>query len=135
VAAEIKLSDFTADAIAQIQHGADLFVEAIADAIRDDFQSSVHVITGAMRASASVITPYGSDYAANVATAAALNPQAEFAPEEQAGPGEAIVQVPVNYAAYEEFGTVRQAAHPALVPAVETVVANADAIAREVFGL
>jgi HK97 gp10 family phage protein len=131
---DITLSDNTSAVLDALEGGAEHFIEALATAIRDQFQSNVHVITGAMKASASVITPNGSDYAEHVAAAAALNPNAEFAPEEQVGPGEAIVQVPVNYAGYEEFGTIHQSAHPALVPAVESVVANADAIAREVFG-
>lgn len=133
--AEIVLSDFTADAIANLEGGVEHFVEALATRIRDEFQSNVHVITGAMQASASVITRQGSDYGANVAAAAALNAKATFAPEEQVGPGEAVVQVPVNYAGHEEFGTIHRPGHPALVPAVEAAVADADAIAREVFGL
>lgn len=132
---DITLSGDIEAAIAQIQHGADLFVEALADKTVERFRDNVHVITGAMKASASVVTPHGSDYGANVAAAAALNPSAEFAPEEQAGPGEAVVQVPVGYAAFEEFGTSTRPAHPALVPAIESVAADADAIAREVFGL
>lgn len=135
MAVEITLSDNIAEAIAGIQHGADLFVEAIADRAAVHFRDNVHVITGAMQASASVVTAHGSDYGANVAAAAALNPKAEFAPEAQAGPGEAILQVPVGYAAFEEFGTSGRAAHPALVPAVELAASEADAIAREVFGL
>lgn len=135
MAAEITLSDFTAEAIAGIGGGAGHFIEALATAIRDQYQDNVHVITGATRASASVITADSSDYAANVAAAAALNPKATFAPAETVGPGEAIVQVAIASAGFEEFGTIHRPAHPALVPAVETVVANADAIAREVFGL
>lgn len=133
--AEIQLSDNIASAIAQIEHGADLYVEALADATRDEFQSNVHVITGAMRASASVVTAYGSDYAEHVASAAALNPKAEFAPEIPAGRGEANVQVPVDYAGFEELGTSHRPAHPALVPAVETTAARAETIAREVFNI
>lgn len=135
MATDITLSDFTAEAISALEGGAEHFIEAVATAIRDEFQGNVHVITGAMQASASVVTANGSDYAENVAKAAALNPKAEFAPEEQVGRGEAVVQVPVGYAAWEEFGNSRRPGHPALVPAVESVVANADAIAREVFGL
>lgn len=133
--ADIVLTDFTRDAIATLEGGSDRLIEVYATWIRDEFQSNVHVITGAMQASASVVTANGSDYAENVAKAAALNPKAEFAPQEQVGPGEAVVQVPVSYAAYEEFGTVHQAAHPALVPSVEYVVSRADLIARQVFGL
>lgn len=133
--AEISLSDNTAAAIAQIEHGADLFVEAVAERIAERFRDSVHVQTGAMQASASVITAHGSDYAEHVAAAAVLNPKADFAPEAPVGPSEAIVQVSVGYAAHEEFGTSRRGAHPALVPAVESVAAEADAIAREIFEL
>jgi len=135
VAADITLSDSTSEAIAAVEGGAEHFVAALATAIRDQFRDNVHVITGAMRASASVVTPDGSDYAQNVEAASALNPKADFAPEEAVGPGEAAVQVPVGYAGYEEFGTVNRPAHPALVPAIETVVSNAEQIAREVFGL
>lgn len=133
--ADIVLTDATADAIAALEGGAEHFVEALATAIRDEFQGSVHVLTGAMQASASVITADNSDYAANVAAAAALNPKADFAPEESVGRGEAIVQVPVGYAAFEEFGTANRLAHPALVPTVESVAAHAESIARQVFGL
>lgn len=132
---EITLSDSISEAIANLEGGAQHFIEAVAAQIRDQFQSDVHVLTGAMRASASVITAGNSDYAEHVAAASALNPQATFAPEEPVGANEAIVQVPVDYAAYEEFGTINRSAHPALVPAVETTVANVEQIAREVFGL
>lgn len=135
MAAEITLADNTAQALASLEGGAEHFIEALATSIRDQFQASAHVITGAMQASASVVTAGGSDYGEHVAAAAALNPKAEFAPEEQVGPGEAVVQVPVNYAAYEELGTAHRPAHPALVPAVELTIASADTIAREVFGL
>lgn len=135
MAAEITLTDFTAEAIAGIEGAAGHFIEALATSIRDEFQTNAHVITGAMQASASVVTASGSDYGEHVAAAAALNPKAEFAPQEQVGPGEAVVQVPVNYAAYEELGTINRPAHPALIPAVESTIASADTIAREVFGL
>jgi hypothetical protein len=134
-AVDISVSDNIAGAVAEMQHGADLLVEALADRALELFQSNVHVITGAMQASGCVITAHGSDYGASVAAAAALNPKADFAPEEQVGPGEAVVQVPVGYAAFEEFGTSARAAHPALVPAVEATAAAAEQIAREVFRL
>jgi hypothetical protein len=133
--ADITLSDNTSEAIAMLEGGADHFVAALAENIRSTFRDNAHEITGAMKASASVITSSGSDYGANVAVAAALNPKAEFAAEEQVGPGKSVVQVPVGYAGYEEFGTIYRPGHPALVPAVEATVANADAIAREVFSL
>lgn len=132
---ELNLSESTAAAIADIEHGADLFLEALAEAVRDQFRDNVHVVTGAMQASASVVTEFGSDYGENVARAAALNPAANFAPEATAGPQEAFLQVPVGYAIFEELGTTRRPAHPALVPAVESVAAGAEAIARKVFGL
>src|SRR5438105_1843376 len=132
---EIQLTVATAQALSEIQGAADRFVAELAYRIRDQFRDNVHVITGAMRASASVVTMDESDFAANVAAAAALNPKATFADEVQVGPGEAVVQVPAGYSAFEELGTVHRPAHPALVPAVETVVAQADAIARELFGL
>jgi HK97 gp10 family phage protein len=133
--AEITLSDNLSEAIANLEGGAEQFVAAVAYRIRDNFRDNVHVITGAMKASASVITSDESDYGQNVAAAGALNRKATFAPEEPVGPGEAIVQVPVDYAGFEEFGTSRRPAHPAFVPAVEAAAADADAIAREVFGL
>jgi HK97 gp10 family phage protein len=135
VTVDITLTDPTDAAIAEIQHGADLFVEALADETRARFQDNVHVITGAMRASASVVAPHGSDYSERVAEAAALNPQAGFAPEAAVGDGEAIVQVPVGYAGFEEFGTSRRPAHPALVPAAESVAADAEQIAKRTFNL
>lgn len=132
---EISLTDPTAEAIAEIQHGAELLVEALADETRARFRDNVHVITGAMRESAAVITPHGSDYAERVAAAASRNPQATFASEAVVGPGEAMVQVPVGYAGFEEFGTSARTAHPALVPAAESVAADAEAIAKRVFDL
>jgi hypothetical protein len=134
VAAEVTLSDNIAEAIEAIEGGTDHFLAALVTEARDRFQSGVHVITGAMRESASVVTTEGSDYAEHVAAAAALNPKAEFASEAGIGPHEAVLQVPVNYAAYEEFGTVHRPAHPALVPAIESTVADADAIAKRAFG-
>lgn len=135
MAADVQLSDNIADVIGDVRHGADLFIEALAEATRDQFRDNVHVITGAMQASASVLTEFGSDYGENVSNAAALNPAASFAPEATAGPQEAFVQVPVNYAAIEEFGSRFRPGHPALTPAVESVAARADAIARTTFGL
>lgn len=133
--ADIQISDSTAAAIAQIQHGMDLYLEALVDDALARFQDNVHVVTGAMQASGSVITAYGSDYAEHVAAAAKLNPAAEFAPEAHAEPGEAVLQVPIGYAAFEEFGTSGRPAHPALVPAIEATAANAEQIARKVFDI
>lgn len=132
---EITLRDSTAEAVAGLEGGIDHFLAALVTEMRDRFQDNVHVITGAMKASASVVTPEGSDYAEHVAAAAALNPKASFAPEAVVGPQEAILQVPVDYAAYEELGTRYRPAHPALIPAVESTVADSDQIARKVFGL
>lgn len=129
---DIQLSADLSQAIAAIDGMADRFVEALATAARDRFRDNVHVVTGAMQASASVVTDHGSDYGESVSRAAALNPSAEFAAEAPVGRGEAVVQVPVNYAAFEELGTSRRAAHPALVPAIESVAADAEAIARMV---
>jgi hypothetical protein len=135
VSVEIRISDEMASAIEGLQDGAQAFVEALAEHARDEFRGNVHVVTGAMQASASVVTAHGSDYAEHVAAAAALNPKATFAPEEHVEPGAAVVQVPVNYAAYEELGAAGRAAHPALIPAVESTAARAEQIAREVFDL
>lgn len=132
---EIALRDTTAEAIAGLDGAVDHFLAAMVTEMRDRFQSEVHVITGAMRASGSVVTPEGSDYAEHVAEAAALNPTASFAPEATIGEHEAVVQVPVDYAAYEELGTTVRPGHPALIPAIESTVADAEAIARRVFGL
>lgn len=130
---EISLSDNIEAAVAEVQGGADLFVEALAEEARERFRHSVHVRTGATGASASIITEHGSDYGANVAAAAALNPKAAFAPEAHAGPGQAILQVPIAYAAIGELGSSHRAAAPALLPAVESVASDAESIAREHF--
>ena len=132
---EITLSVNTTDAISNLEGGVDHFLTALVTEMRDRFEDNVHVVTGAMKASASVVTPEGSDYAEHVAAAAALNPEASFAQEAAVGPHEAIVQVPVNYAGWEEFGNRFRPGHPALIPAVESTVADADAIAQKVFGL
>lgn len=130
---EIRISDEMATAIEGLQDGAQAFVEALAEHARDEFRGNVHVVTGAMQASASVVSAMKSDYAENVAQAKELNPKAEFAPEEQPARGEAVVQVPVGYAAFEEFGTAHRPAHPALVPAIEATAAHAESIARDFF--
>ncbi|GAC1329880.1 MAG: hypothetical protein NVSMB2_28750 [Chloroflexota bacterium] len=131
---EITFNDYSLDAVTDVNDGAEHLVGAIARAIRGDFEANVHIITGAMQASASVITASGSDYTSSVAAAKALNPSAAFGPEAVvAGRFDAAVQVPVSYAAYEELGTARQAAHPALIPAVETAIANVADIVGEIF--
>jgi hypothetical protein len=135
VPVEIKLSDNIDAAVSEIEHGADLFLQALAEATRGRFQDNVHVNSGATSASASVITAHGSDYAESVGRAAALNPKANFAPEATVRPQEAIVQVPIGYAAIDELGTSRRAGRPALLPACESVAADAENIAREVFKL
>lgn len=147
--AEIRLSDLTADAIAQLDGAAEHFVAAIATEIQTRARDAIHPAqvvagvlhpsyaydTGAMKVSVSVVTSLGSDYAANVAEAAALNPAAAFADEIQlSGPQDAAVQVPVDYAGYVEFGGAGPA-QPFMTPAVESVAADAESIARELFGL
>jgi hypothetical protein len=135
MAADVTLSDNIAEAVQALEGGVDHFLAALVTEARDRFQSGVHVITGAMRESASVVTPEGLDYAQHVAAAAALNPRADFATEATIGAHEAVLQVPVGYAGYEELGTVHRPAHPALIPAIESTVADADQIAKRAFGL
>lgn len=138
MAADIVLTDFTADAIATLENGAEHFVAQLAmrirDVAKDNLRVGYGVDTGAMQQSISAVTSEGSDYAANVAAASGMNPKAEFAPEATLdGPLDAAVQVPVDYAAYVELGTSRMAAQPFLTPAVELVASQAENIAREVF--
>lgn len=132
---DVRLSVDVSEAIESLEGGLDHFLAALVTEMRDRFRDNVHVLTGAMKASGSVVTPDGSDYAENVAAAAALNPAATFAPEAVVGPLEAIVQVPVGYAGFEELGTVHRPAHPALVPAIESTISDAETIAQRVFGL
>lgn len=138
--AEISFSDFTASAIASIEKGAEHYVAQMAYRIEDVAKDTLHVGYGvdteAMRTSISAITSEGSHYQANVEAAAAMNPKATFAGEvELGGPMEAAVQVPVDYAGHNELGTAHMAATPFLTPAVELVIASAEDIAREVFGV
>ena len=134
MSADVTLSDATPAASTALEDGAAQFVEALAVQIRDGFRSNVKVATGALQASASVITATHSDYAANVAAAAALAPHAAFAPAwTPDGPLEAAVQLPIDHAGINEFGSARQPAHPALIPAVEMACSQIDSIAREVF--
>lgn len=147
--AEIRLSDLTADAIGSLEGAAEHFVVAIATEIQSRTRDAIHPAqiiagvlhpsyaydTGAMKASVSAVTYLGSDYAANVAEAAGLNPAATFADEIQlSGPLDAAVQVPVDYAGYVEFGASGPA-QPFMTPAVESVAADAENIVRELFGL
>lgn len=132
---DVSVTVRTTEAIDTLNGNVDHFLTALVTEMRDRFRDNVHVVTGAMKASGSVVTPDGSDYAENVAAAAELNPAATFAPEADVGPHEAIVQVPVGYAGFEELGTVHQPAHPALLPAIESTLADADQIARRIFGL
>jgi hypothetical protein len=138
VAVEITLSDFTRQAIATLEKGAEHFTAQLAYRIEDVAKLNLHVgygvDTGAMQQSISAVTSEGSHYAENVAAAAGMNPKAEFAPEvELDGPLDAAVQVPVDYAAYIELGTSRAVAMPFLTPAVELVMSQTENIAREVF--
>lgn len=135
---DIVLTDFTLDAIAMLEKGAEHFIAQLAyhieDAAKDNLHVGYGVDTGAMQQSISAVTSEGSHYANNVAAAVEMNPKAVFAPEEPlSGSLEAAVQVPVDYAAHNEYGTVRRAATPFLTPAVELVTSRAEDIAREVF--
>lgn len=136
---DITLTDETARVIAGLEHGMEHFVAQVAVRIRDAYRDTLRVgygvDTGAMQQSASAVTSEGSDYAANVAAAAGMNPDATFGPEPTlSGPFEASVAVPVDYAGHFEFGGAGPA-HPALVPACEIVASQAENIAKEAFDL
>lgn len=138
VPTDVTLSDFTGAATETLEHGLEHFIAQLAFRIEDTYKATLHVgygvDTGAMQQSASAVTSEGSHYAENVAAAAEMNPKAEFAPEPtMSGPFEAAVIMPVHYAAAFEFGGAVTPAHPALVPAIETVISQANNIAREVF--
>ncbi len=80
------------------------------------------VDTGALKNSISAVTAQGSDYDANVAAAAGLNPKAQIAAAPQPSDElEAFVVAPMEYAAYQEYGTRFMPAQPFLTPAVEAV--------------
>jgi HK97 gp10 family phage protein len=133
VPSEITLNDYAAVTIAELNFDAERFSAEVAFRIEEATKDNAHVITGAMQTSVSAVTARQSHYAENVAAAKELNPAAVFAPEVDIdGPFESAVQVPVNYAAYEELGTSRQPAHPFFTPAIESI--DAAGIAREVFG-
>jgi hypothetical protein len=138
VATDIVLSDATMEAVATLENGVEHFLAQVAfrirDVAKDNLRVGYGVDTGAMQQSISAITSEGSDYGANVAAAASMNPTARFAPEVSlGGPFEAAVQVPVDYAGPNEYGTVSRGASPFMTPAVEHVISQADNIAREVF--
>lgn len=135
--ADLTLSDTTLEAIGTLEKGMEHFIAQLAFRIEDTAKDNLHVgygvDTGAMQQSISAVTSEGSHYAANVASAAGMNPSAEFAPEPTlTGPLEAAVVVPVGYSGYIEFGGANPAM-PFLTPAVELVISQADNIAREVF--
>jgi hypothetical protein len=137
---DITLSDGIDAAVRAIEGGAQHFVAQMAMRIRDVAKDNLHVgygvDTGAMQESVSAVTAEGSDYTEHVAAAAEMNPKAVFADEVQiSGPYEAAVQVPVDYAAANEFGTVNRHANPFLIPAAEHARSQADNIARESFDL
>lgn len=138
MATDITFSDFTEQAIATIEHGLEHFIAQMAFRIEDTYRDTLHVgygvDTGAMQQSASAVTSEGSHYSENVPAAAEMNPKAVFADEPVLSDRfEAVVIVPVHYAAAFEFGGAHTPAHPAFVPAVEHVISQADNIAREVF--
>ena len=88
-------------------------------------QAQAAVDTSAMRESTHRVTPLADEYASAVATAAAVNPKAEFfdklEPEKRPGIVEGVAAVAVEYAGYLEYGTVHQGAQPFWTPAVELV--------------
>jgi hypothetical protein len=135
---QATLSDFTLQAIATLERGLEHFIAQLAFRIEDVAKGNLRVgygvDTGAMQQSISAVTSEGSHYSANVAAAAEMNPEAQFAPEAAlANELEAAVQVPVDYAAYVELGTSRMHAQPYLTPAIELVMSQTENIARESF--
>ncbi len=76
---------------------------------------------GALRSSGYTKTDQGSTYAAGVAEASGKRPGVQFTDEPQVEtPGNAIVGFSVEYALFQELGTSKMAAHPFLVPALES---------------
>lgn len=126
-------------AISAIEGGTEHFIAQLAmrmrDVAKDNLRVGYGVDTGAMQESISAVTSEGSDFAEHVAAAAGMNPDAHFAAEPTlSGSGEAVVIVPVHYAALVELGG-RNAAQPFLTPAVELVASQAENIAKESFDL
>lgn len=91
--------------------------------------------TGFMRNSIYAVSQAGSDYTQRLSEAQQANPLATMAPEESAGPLEAIVAVGAEYAIYHEMGTRFMSAAPFMRPALEASRGRigqivSDAIAR-----
>lgn len=97
-------------------------------------KDSAAVDTGAMRASVYSVVDGKDDSAQAQVDAEALNPKMTFLPRPDGQVDElhGMVTVGAEYAAYVEYGTVRQAAQPFFEPAVESVRPSFEAAVKRV---
>jgi len=94
-----------------------------AKTVRDEAQAGTNrVDTGAMEAGWFTVATNADTYEAAVSAAAELNPNAQIMEKPfLEGDSEAWIGNVVDYAIFNEMGTVRMAADPMLIPAMETV--------------
>lgn len=124
---EIKLNTIALDKItAEMADKAEQVVAKLAFDVEAgaklNITSQGAVDTGALHASVYASTRRASSYRGNTGDAFLRNPDAAIADEIQSRDRfEAIVGVPMDYAAFVELGTVKMAARPYLLPAVEAV--------------
>lgn len=120
--------------VAMMNDVASIVVRKIAFDVEANAKSLAPVDLGALKASIYVSTRGESSYRANSNEAFFLRPSADIAPEIAASSQlEAIVGVPMGYAAFVEFGTSRMGAQPFLTPAIEMERENANKAWAAVF--
>jgi len=101
---------------------------AIEGATKENIEANRAVDTGAYLNSTAAITSREDHYPAAVAEAQARRPGVQCFPHpEQPAEMQAVVVQAVHYAIYQEMGTVRMHARPAMAPAVERVRPSFDA--------
>lgn len=110
-------------------------VAKAAFAIEAEAKAHAPVDTGALKASISAITAGEDHSGVNYIVAQAFNPGATLADAPQVESDlEAIVAVPMSYAAYLEYGTAHMPARPFLTPAVEAIQPELEQALAELGG-
>lgn len=128
---EIKLDTRVLDRMsAEIADKAEQVVSKLAFDVEAGAKQNITAVgavdTGALHASVYTSTRRSSSYRTNTSDAFLLNPDATIDAEIQAPDRfNAVVGVPMDYAAFVELGTVKMGARPYLLPAVERVRAKA----------
>lgn len=122
---KMKVKDYyTAFSKMHIEDATGMALANAAVAIRDAAKRRAPIQTGALRESLSVATFFHNDAQSNAQRALRLRPGANIVTlfqDTSQTKLKASIFSPLHYAGYQEFGTLRNAAQPYLIPALHEV--------------